>query len=184
MLSISLLFLSATLPALETHSVAFNSFHDKKPTAIFKSADFKKNMTPVLKSWFETYCPKNANFDDRCNNFNLLTTDALVTDLEMAEVDFNNDGKKDAIIMLGEQTGMSFATMQGGMTYQFYENTGKSYKFLGQFLIANDRHITIPKLKAKGEFSPINLIGTEDTEKNGLIVQTIKFDAKKHIYKE
>ena len=75
--------------------------------------------------------------------------------VSVATPDLNNDGKRDLIFDLSDDTGLSIDKRCGKETYWIYENSGSEHKKIGTLELSNSEEIYVGKPKDKGQFRDI-----------------------------
>ncbi len=144
----------------------------------------KDELKDAYDGWVENNCYALKEYKSCLENPPKPPMADVFDVLAIAKPDLNNDGKRDLIIYLGSETGLSGNGNCGIMEVWFYENVGSDYRNIGkqEFLHSDQFYLGAPK--AKGKFRDIitkDMSGFCSGEKHPKFIGNA-YDYKKRAY--
>ena len=111
----------------------------------------RADIQEAYDGWVENNCYGQKDYEACLKNPPKPPLADVFDVLAVATPDLNNDGKRDLIIYISGETGMSGNGRCGIMEVWFYENIGSDYRSLGksEFLHSNQFYLGAPKSKGK-----------------------------------
>lgn len=138
----------------------------------------------------EQSCYDEADYKACLANPPVQRLDTVFNAINVATPDLNNDNRRDLILDLTKETGISKDNIRsnkcGIEVYWLYENTPNGYKKIGTLEYSESAEIYVGEPKPKGQFRDIISKDTDEECSGEKTPQfhNYKFDYKKHKYND
>jgi len=144
----------------------------------------KKDLQVAYYGYVESNCYGTDDYKKCLENPPKPPFEEVFDAISIATPDLNNDGRRDLILSMGPQTGLSGNGRCGIDEYWFYENIGNDYRNIGKTQFLRSEKFFLGAPKKMGEFRDIITkefdgfcSGTEKPQFNHS-----KYDIKKRAY--
>ncbi len=148
---------------------------------LISNPTIKKDLKAAYDGYVESNCYGTNDYKSCLANPPKPPFEEVFDAISIATPDLNNDGKRDLILALGSQTGLSGNGRCGIDEYWFYENIGNDYRNIGKSEFLHSEQLYLGAPMKKGEFRDII---TKEFDGFCSGTQKPKFNHSKYDYKK